>query len=137
MYTLLFHECDSQGEGKVRVDSLVDYLRRMQLGVRKKGGEEEVYDSQEDVSLPVSDPLRTSSFVTSSLPLPSSPSPSLPDPPAPLQPAAAEGHAGVQCGGRTGGPGNVLSRHPSLGQRRAGPQLSGHTLSGGVSTLRL
>ena len=58
VYTLLFCEVDSDGSGLVTVDSLVDYLRRMQLGTprsigRGRGaGVEEVYDSQEDVSLP-------------------------------------------------------------------------------------
>ena len=49
VYTLLFRECDSRGEGRVEVAGLVEYLRQIQLGAQKKGSEEDVYDSQEDV----------------------------------------------------------------------------------------
>ena len=49
VYTLLFQECDSCEEGRVAVSSLVEYLRKIQLGAQKKGSEEDVYDSQEDV----------------------------------------------------------------------------------------
>lgn len=52
LYTLLFYKVDSDGSGHVTVDSLVDYLHQMQVGLPKSRvtGQEEVYDSQEDVS---------------------------------------------------------------------------------------
>ena len=51
VYTLLFREVDSGGEGVVSVRSLVDYLQQMQLGTpqTRLAGAEEVYDSHEDV----------------------------------------------------------------------------------------
>ena len=49
VYSLLFCEVDSDSSGIVGVDSLVDYLSRVQLGTSGGPGVE-VFDSEEDVS---------------------------------------------------------------------------------------
>lgn len=45
----LLQKCDLERTGLVEVGSLVEYIRKMQLGQESSG--EEVYDSDEDVSL--------------------------------------------------------------------------------------
>ncbi len=49
---MLFKECDKKGVGLVDVKELVEYIRRMQLQVRRPSSEgEETIDSQESVSM--------------------------------------------------------------------------------------
>ena len=42
-------ECDSDGSGVVEVSSLIEYIRKVQLG-DQSSSTDEVYDSEEDVS---------------------------------------------------------------------------------------
>lgn len=84
LYTLLFSKVDSDGSGQVPVDSLVDYLHQMKTGAPQgRSGREEVYDSQEDVSVTRS--LTYSCLMLCVLTTGS---------PSGVQPPAAQGHVG-------------------------------------------
>ena len=51
IYALLFSECDSNNTGWVTVDALVNYIAQMLTGATHVRDDEEVYDSDESVSL--------------------------------------------------------------------------------------
>ena len=51
IYALLFSECDSNNTGWVTVDALVNYIAKMLTGDTHVRDDEEVYDSDESVSL--------------------------------------------------------------------------------------
>lgn len=50
IYSMLFDECDKEGEGMVDGHEVVDYIRRMQLQVKRASEGEELLETQDSVS---------------------------------------------------------------------------------------
>lgn len=48
MYSLLFQQCDKEGDGLVDIHVILDYIQRLQLRMPEQ--EEEVFESHDSVS---------------------------------------------------------------------------------------